>query len=84
MNQAHFPRPRPVLDRFLALNRGADVVMLLEIDEALETVPLCEAINQAVAVFVTAPKQVIRDPGIENTVPTIGHDVDEAGHERSG
>jgi len=38
-----------MLDGFLALNRGPDVVMLFEIDEVFEPVPLCETVNQTVA-----------------------------------
>ena len=83
MNQTHSPRSRPMLDSFLALNRGPDVVMLFEIDEAFESVPLCETVNQTVAVFTATPNEIARNAGVENTVTTIGHDVDEASHDDS-
>ena len=83
VNQTHFPRPRPMRDGFLALNRGPDVVMLFEIDEVFEPVPLCETVNQTVAVLTATPNEIARNAGVENTVTTIGHDVDEASHDDS-
>jgi hypothetical protein len=81
VNETHFPRPRPMLDGFFALNCGPDVVMVFEIDKAFERVPLGETVNQAFAVCVDTRNEIACNAGIENTVTTIGHDVDETGHE---
>ena len=72
-----------MLDRFFALNCGSDIVMVFEIDEALERVPLCKTVNQTFAVFIATPNEIARDAGVENTVTTIGHDVYETGHDDS-
>ena len=72
-----------MLDRFFALNCGSDIVMVFEIDEAFERVPLCETVNQTFAVFIATPNEIARDAGVENTVTTIGHDVYETGHDDS-
>ena len=69
-----------MLDRFFALNCGSDIVMVFEIDEAFERVPLCETVNQTFTVFIAPPNEIARDAGVENTVTTIGHDVYETGH----
>jgi hypothetical protein len=72
-----------MLDRFFALNCRSDVVMVFEIDEAFEGVPLRETVNQTFAVFIATPNEIARDAGVENTVTTIGHDVYETGHDDS-
>ena len=72
-----------MLDRFFALNCGSDVVMVFEIDEPFERVPLCETVHQTFAVFIATSHEIARNAGVENTVTTIGHDVDETGHDDS-
>jgi hypothetical protein len=42
MYEAYFPRSRPVLDRFFALNRQTDVVVVLAMHEDLQSVTLRE------------------------------------------
>ena len=69
-----------MLDRFFALNCRPNVVMAFEIDEAFERVPLCETVNQTFAVFMATPNEIARNAGVENTVTTIGHNVNETGH----
>ena len=44
------PRPRPVLHRPLALNGGADVLVMLCVDQALEALALGEPAESACAV----------------------------------
>ena len=83
VNETHLPRSRPMLDRFFALNCGSDVVMVFEIDEPFERVPLCETVHQTFAVFIATSHEIARNAGVENTVTTIGHDVDETGHDDS-
>jgi hypothetical protein len=83
VNEPHFPGPRPMLDRFFALNCRPDIVMVFEIDESFERVLFCETVNQAFPVFIATPTEIARNTGVENTVTTIGHDVHEAAHDGS-
>jgi hypothetical protein len=69
-----------MLDRFFALNCGSDIVMVFEIDEAFERVPLCETVDQPFAVLIATLNEIARNAGVENTVTTIRHDVNEACH----
>jgi hypothetical protein len=41
VNQPYLICARPMFDRLLALNGHSNVVVLFEIDEPVETVPLC-------------------------------------------
>jgi hypothetical protein len=62
----------------LALNGVADVVVPLEVDEALQSVALREAFDRAFAALEGAPRQVGRHADVEHAVGVVRHDVDPA------
>jgi hypothetical protein len=47
MNEPDFPGPRPVLDRFLALNCIANIVKVFIVDKAFQPVALRESFDDA-------------------------------------
>src|SRR6202035_3341083 len=51
-NQSHFPFSRPMLDVVLALDRGLNIFVTLEVNESLDGIPLGKSCDQAVPVFV--------------------------------
>ena len=61
-----------------ALYRGSDVLVLLEINKAFQTVAFREACYSAHAVFRDAADQIIGNADIENAVWTICDDIDIA------
>src|SRR5712664_14922 len=83
-DQADLPQPLPALDLLLARNGVPDVCKLLEVDEPGDAIFAGEPRDEASFVFVHAPRQVIRYPGIEHPRAT-GHDVDVVGaHDPTG
>jgi hypothetical protein len=78
VDQPHFPRPQPVLNRFLSLNCQSDVVVVLAVNEHLESVSLCKTFYEAHAVFERAAGQITGDAGAENAVAPIGHEIEPA------
>src|ERR1700722_11948442 len=78
VNEADFPRARPMLDRLLALNRVADIVELLLVDEKLEPVSLRESVDQPLAMLIDASEQIAGDTDVKYSATSVGHEVDEA------
>ena len=77
MNESDFPRARPMLDAFFALNGDAYIVVLLEIDQAFQIILLGEPWLEAVAVLKAAANEVTRHAGIKRAVAAIGHEINE-------
>ena len=66
----------PFLDALLAQDGFADVGVMFEPDEAMQSVAAGEAVGLALAVFDDAATQVIGDAGIQGAVWAIGQDID--------
>ena len=62
----------------LSLQRKSDVIVLLEVDEALQTIPLGESSNLTVAMLSNPTDNVIRHANVQRAVWTIGQDIDPA------
>src|SRR5262245_49420772 len=80
MNEPHLPCARPVLDRFLALDRRADVIVGLVVHQHLEPVSFREPLDQPFAMLIRPLRKIAGDAGVERAVAPIGHDVDPAAH----
>jgi hypothetical protein len=74
-NFPDLPRAGPVLDVVLALDRVADIVELLEINQPLQSVSFGESFDESRAVFVDAANEIARHADIQNAVRTIGQNV---------
>jgi hypothetical protein len=83
VDQPHLPRTRPVLDRLLTLDRGANIVMLFKIDELLQVILLRETEYQTVAMFIAAPDEVAGDADVKRTIAAAGHYVNKAATHRT-
>ena len=80
-DQAGLPGAGIMLDVFLALDRGANVLEEFYVHEEFQSVALGEALGQALAMFPGAAGNVGGDAGVEDSVRAVGHDVDPAaGH----
>src|SRR3954463_7872073 len=77
-NLPDLPCARPMLDVVLALNSIADVVELLEIHQPLQSVSPGETCDEPGAMLIDATYEVARHADIQNTVPTVRHNVDPA------
>src|SRR5258708_33869897 len=75
-DETDLPGTWPVLQIFLALDRGADVVVTLGEDEALQAVALGEAVGRALAVLPGAAREVAGDADIDRAVGAVRHNVD--------
>ena len=70
-----------MLDVLFALDRVGNSLMEFRVDEALQAVPLREAGDEPLTMFIGAPSDVGGDAGVENAVGAGGDDVDPAaGH----
>ena len=78
MNEPHFPSPRPVLDKLLALDGVTDVVELLVVDEALQAISLGETRNTTFTVLEGALRQGARNAGVKNAVASVRYEIDPA------
>ena len=78
VDQPHLPRTRPVLDRLLTLDRGANIVMLFKIDELLQVILLRKTAYQTVAMFMAAPDEVAGDADVKRTIAAVSHYVNKA------
>ena len=65
---------------FLPLNRGANVVKYLKINEALEPILLGETGNNTFAMLTNAPHKIAGHADIEYAVRPIGEDVNVSRH----
>jgi hypothetical protein len=77
-NELDLPGARPVLYQLFALNRQANVIVALDIDQPLQPVPLGEAFEHSLAMLPNPACEIARYPDIEGTVLSVGHDVDPA------
>jgi hypothetical protein len=64
----------------LSLDGVTNIVESFVIYQQLEPVTLGEAINQAFAMLVSAPRHVCGDAGVKHTIAPVRHHVDESGH----
>jgi hypothetical protein len=67
-----------VFNVVLALNGVADIVELLEIDQPLQSISFGETWDESRAVFVDAANEIACHADIQNTVRTIGQNVNPA------
>ena len=65
-----------MLDIVLALDGVSDVVELLEIDQSLQSVPFGKTIDEPGTMFKYPADKITCHPDIENSVGTIGQNVD--------
>jgi hypothetical protein len=80
IDKPDFPRPRPMFNRFLTLDRVSNVVVDLKEDQALQSVTFCKSRNQAMTMLIASSNQVVCHPDVQDAVATITHDVNEATH----
>jgi hypothetical protein len=69
-----------VLHILFALDRGADVIVNLKIDQPLQSVLFRETSQKAFAMFADAPNEVSGDADVKRPIRSIGEDVNVACH----
>jgi hypothetical protein len=67
-----------MLDVVFSLNRNADVIVRLEIDEPLQAISFCEAGYLSSTVFADPADQIIGNADVQNPIRPIGQYVDPA------
>src|SRR5258708_627523 len=75
-DQPNLPGARPMLQISLPLDRGADIVMALGVDETLQAIPLGKALGDTLAMLPRAPRKIAGDADIKNPIWPVGDDVD--------
>jgi hypothetical protein len=70
-DQTDFPGSEIVLHVFLALDRVADVLEELGVNEALQAIALRETLHQALAMFPGPAGEVAGDAGVEDAVRAL-------------
>src|SRR5439155_22484075 len=74
-NEADFPSSPIMLQVLLALPGIPDVVVALEIYQALQPIPLGEAVNDALPVFPNPPDEVVCNADVKDAVRLVGQEV---------
>src|SRR5271163_1960000 len=74
--QTNFPGPRPVFHVPFALDGCADGLVMLEKDEPLEAISLCEPVGHTFAMLPCSLGKIACHSDIERPVWSIGHNVD--------
>ena len=65
LDEANLPRPIPLLEPFFSANRSLDIGMLLEIDQAMNFVLFCKAVDETHLVFVYPAYEIVCHADIE-------------------
>jgi hypothetical protein len=78
MNGSNFPSARPMLHRFLALNRTSHIIVPFVVYKSFQAITFGEAFDESFTVLICSANQIIRDANVENAVPFVRSDVDEA------
>src|SRR5580765_1447388 len=74
-DQSDFPLSWPMLDVVLALDRGLDFFVALEIDEQLDAVLLRETGHEPFAMLVDSSHEIIRHTDVQNSIGRACQDV---------
>src|SRR5215212_5839205 len=74
-DQSNFPRPIPFLQSLFATNGVFNIIELLEINQAIDVVFLCETLRGFGLVFERASDQIIGDADVERAAQAAGEDV---------
>jgi hypothetical protein len=75
MDQIELPLARPMLDIFLALDRGWRGIVLLVVHEQFDAVLLAKAFDKSLAVLVHTTQKVIGHANINCAVAFAGEDI---------
>ena len=81
--QCNFPRTRPLLEVLLALQRIADRVVLLEVNQPRYLMLLREPFDYLFAMLVYTSHEIVCHADIQRSIPLTGEDVHITAHERS-
>jgi hypothetical protein len=57
-----------MLDVVFALDRSLNILVALEVDKALDGIPLGKSRDQSIAMFVDSTDEIVRDPNVQNAV----------------
>jgi hypothetical protein len=76
MNEPDFPGARPMFEVLFPLNGGQNRFMMLDVNELVQSIPLAEAFDQALAMFPRTAGQISGDADLQHAIGTVGHDVD--------
>src|SRR5216684_2476272 len=68
VDESDFPGSRPMLHRFFSLDGIAHVVKCFVVDQHLQSIATCEAVDQPLAMFETAFRQICGNAGIKNAI----------------
>jgi hypothetical protein len=74
-NEFKLPISAPVFQPFLAVQSGIDIACLFIVDQGMHPVPLREALDCIVTVFVNPAYEVICHANIQGAVAFIRHDI---------
>ena len=67
-DQSYFPSARIGLDVLFSLDRVADVLIALDVNQPLEAMAACKTLDRALAMFEGATGDIARDPDVKDTV----------------
>ncbi len=82
-DQPWLPRTIPFFHSLLSGDRESDIVVLLEIHEAMNAETLGEACNEVTLMFEGTPDDIVGDTDIQGAVLRTRKDVDEVGAQMS-
>src|SRR5215203_1496386 len=78
--QSDFPSEVPLFESLLAPNCILDIIVLLKIDKALDSMSFCEPFNSIRLVLEHAPYEIVCDADIKRSANSACKDVDVLAH----
>src|SRR4051794_24809085 len=78
--QSDFPSAVPLFESLLAPNCILDIIVLLKIDKALDSMSFCEPVNSVRLVLEHTPYEIVCNADIERSANSACKDVDVIAH----
>ena len=77
-DKVHFPGERPMLDVLLALDSGANVLVVFCPNQPFEPISYCETFNFSFPMFLNAAREIAGNPDVQGPVWPVRDHVDPA------
>ena len=79
-DESDLPSLRPMLHVLFPLNRGADIVVRLEVNQAFQSVSFCESFDGTFSMLGDTANEIGCHPDIKDAIRFVGENVDASSH----
>jgi hypothetical protein len=60
-----------MLDVVFALDRSLNLIVVFEVNKALDGIPLCKACKESVPVFIDSSNKIVGHPNVQDAVGAL-------------